>query len=123
MKNTQVANLEIDAIKTMLANILHLSMEESEPLAELVYRQTCGNVFFVIQFLRSLSEEGLLYQDFDRERWAWEPEDKIIGKLKCSSVPARAFRGAWHLVRARFRISSRRVCRVGLAALSPLLVV
>jgi histidine kinase len=69
-----------------VANILDLSMEESEPLAELVCRQTCGNVFFVIQFLRSLSEEGLLYQDSERERWTWEPEDKILGKLECSNV-------------------------------------
>jgi predicted ATPase len=82
----QVANLDIDAINTMLSNTLHLSMEESEPLAELVCRQTCGNVFYAIQLLRSLSEEGLLYQDIERERWAWESEDKIIGKLKCSSV-------------------------------------
>jgi len=81
-----VKNLELDAINTMISGILHLSKDECEPLAELVCRQTGGNIFFVIQFLRSLSEEGLLYQDAKQSKWNWKTEEEILNKLDCETA-------------------------------------
>jgi predicted ATPase len=84
--NIEVTNLEADAINTMVSDILKCSREDCESLSELVCRQTGGNIFFVIQFLRSLLEEGLLYQDAERREWSWRAEHEILVKLKCDDA-------------------------------------
>src|SRR5262249_52492429 len=45
---------------------------ESAPLARLVYQKTGGNPFFAIQFISSLSNEGMLTFDHDAARWSWD---------------------------------------------------
>jgi PAS domain S-box-containing protein len=42
------------------------------PLVQLVHDKTAGNPFFVIQFLSSLVEEGVLAFDHDVARWCWD---------------------------------------------------
>jgi predicted ATPase len=58
-----------------------------------VQEKTNGNPFFVIQFLRTLAEEGLLALDPDMARWRWDLDhihakshtdnvvDLMVGKL------------------------------------------
>ena len=74
------------------------SPQRAAPLAQLVHEKTAGNPFFVIQFLHTLAEEGLLAFDHDAARWRWDLErihakgytdnvvDLMVGKL--SRLPA-----------------------------------
>lgn len=53
----------------LVADTLHASAEQAEPLARIVQAKTDGNPFFVIQFLRLLEREGRLRFDEDEGRW------------------------------------------------------
>jgi len=69
-------------------------------LAELVFEKTGGNPFFVIQFMTSLYQEGLLEFDRSRRLWIWDVGrirdkgytdnvvDLMVGKLEKLSGPA-----------------------------------
>ncbi|UVF22527.1 AAA family ATPase (plasmid) [Microvirga terrae] len=61
-------------IERLLAHTLHCEAQHATPLAELVYEKTEGNPFFVMQFLSSLFEEGLLWFDHAGSRWSWNLE-------------------------------------------------
>src|ERR1700737_3893674 len=52
-----------DDLGQLIADALHCESERSAPLAQLVQEKTVGNPFFVIQFLHTLAEEGLLAFD------------------------------------------------------------
>jgi predicted ATPase len=77
----------------VIADALRCQSERAEPLAQLVHEKTAGNPFFVIQFLYSLAEEGLLRFDHDMGGWSWDLErihdkrytdnvvDLMVGKL------------------------------------------
>ena len=58
---------------------------ESAPLARLVHQKTGGNPFFVIQFISSLSDEGMLTFDHDAARWSWDL-DRIHAKGHTENV-------------------------------------
>src|SRR5271154_5600550 len=62
-----------DDLGQLLADSLHCEPECSAPLVQLVHDKTAGNPFFVIQFLYSLAEEGLLRFDQDAAGWSWDP--------------------------------------------------
>jgi predicted ATPase len=63
-------------------------------LADLVHERTGGNLFFAIQFLTALPEEGRLRLNPDASRWIWDLArigakgytdnvvDLMVGKLK-----------------------------------------
>ncbi len=82
----------------LVADALHCEPGHSAPLAQLVQEKTAGNPFFVIQFLHTLAEEGLLAFDHDDARWCWDLErihaksytdnvvDLMAGKLNRLSV-------------------------------------
>lgn len=78
----QLGNLDQDGLTLMISGVLSLSLEMSRSLADVVMRQTSGNVFFVLQFLQSLSEEGVLCWNDDR--WSWDPADKLSIDLSSS---------------------------------------
>jgi serine/threonine protein kinase len=46
--------------------------EGAAALAELIHHKTAGNPFFVIQFISSLVDEGLLTFDYDEGDWSWD---------------------------------------------------
>ena len=46
--------------------------ETIEPLATLVHAKTGGNPFFVVEFLKSLYDSGLIEFDYDRRQWIWD---------------------------------------------------
>lgn len=60
-------------------NVLRLTMdafhcedERAEPLAQLVHEKTGGNPFFIIQFLTTLADEGLIALDKRTANWQWD---------------------------------------------------
>jgi predicted ATPase len=63
-----------DDLGQLIADTLHCESERSAPLAQLVQEKTGGNPFFVIQFLHTLAEEGLLAFDHGTARWRWDLE-------------------------------------------------
>ncbi|MCG8613714.1 MAG: AAA family ATPase, partial [Pseudomonadales bacterium] len=61
-------------IVKMLEDTLHLSSVTVSPLADLVYRKTAGNPFFINEFLRSLYHDGELRFNLRKQRWDWDLE-------------------------------------------------
>ena len=59
-------------LSELVADTLHCSPEEAEPLARLVRDKTAGNPFFVIQFLTALHRQGLIAFDRDARAWRWD---------------------------------------------------
>jgi PAS domain S-box-containing protein len=59
-------------IERLIADALHCDLGLVAPLAQLVHEKTVGNPFFVIQFLNTLAEEGLLRFDYDAACWSWD---------------------------------------------------
>jgi predicted ATPase len=63
--------LNLDDVGQLVADALHCSHFSSLPLAQLVHERTGGNPLFVIQFLTTLADEGLLAVD-SNSGWAWD---------------------------------------------------
>jgi predicted ATPase len=61
--------LTLPELTLFLGDTLHSEPSYVEPLARLIQKKTDGNPFFVIQFLRTLEQEGLF--EFDDERAGW----------------------------------------------------
>jgi PAS domain S-box-containing protein len=67
------------SIVGLIADSLRCEPARVELLARLVLSKTAGNPFFVIQFLQTLAEEGLLAFDPVARQWQWDP-DRIHAK-------------------------------------------
>jgi len=63
----------------LITDSLRCSSERGMELSNLLHEKTGGNPFFVIQFLYSLVEEGLLTFDVDAVSWSWD-FDKLHSK-------------------------------------------
>ncbi|MEA2808342.1 MAG: hypothetical protein QOJ17_2483, partial [Rhodospirillaceae bacterium] len=74
-----LAPLGRDDLRQLIADALRCAPPRAAPLAQLVHDKTAGNPFFVIQFLHTLAEEGLLTVDHDAARWRWDL-DRIHAK-------------------------------------------
>jgi predicted ATPase/transcriptional regulator with GAF, ATPase, and Fis domain len=61
--------LALPELTSFLGDALHGEPAYVEPLARLIQKKTDGNPFFVIQFLKTLEQEGLF--DFDDQRAGW----------------------------------------------------
>ncbi|MDR0241697.1 MAG: AAA family ATPase [Burkholderia sp.] len=64
--------LECQDAGRLVADVLHASPAETEPLARLVHEKTAGNPFFTVQFLAALAEDGLLVRGTE---WSWNLEE------------------------------------------------
>ncbi|WP_437635395.1 AAA family ATPase [Sorangium sp. So ce854] len=88
-------------VGALVAEAVHASTEQAEPLSRLVHEKTGGNPFFVLQFLIALHQEGLITFDAEEGRWRWDIAairdkaftDNVVelmaGKLKRLSEPTR----------------------------------
>ncbi len=70
--------LQLPDLTRMVRDTLHGELSHAEPLARLVQEKTGGNPFFVIQFLKTLAQEGFIQFDYDRCRWMYRL-DAIAG--------------------------------------------
>ena len=61
-------------VDLLVAEALRAERPAIRPLADLVFEKTQGNPFFVLQFLTTLSIEGLLVFDCDAGVWRWDLE-------------------------------------------------
>jgi len=74
-----LAPLAAHDIGTLLSDSLRCEWRRAAPLATLVHEKTTGNPFFAIQFVLTLTEEGLLVFDYDAGQWVWDL-DRIRAK-------------------------------------------
>jgi PAS domain S-box-containing protein len=93
VQDIRLAPLAPDDLGQLIADALRCHPADAAPLVQLVHEKTAGNPFFVIQFLYSLAEEGLLCFDHDASRWSWNLDrirekgytdnvvDLMVGKL------------------------------------------
>lgn len=81
----EVGNLKIDNINEWVSDVTNLPVAEVKDLAQLVLKKTQGNAFFTTQFLKSLSEDQLLYFNKERESWDYDL-DKIKGRSITDNV-------------------------------------
>ena len=61
----------------MLGDIFKTEADTAARLAEIIYRKTKGNPFYIKQFLRLCHSKGYLKLDMDTGSWSWE-EAKIL---------------------------------------------
>jgi predicted ATPase/GAF domain-containing protein len=73
--------LEREALEELLADTLQGAPESVRSLAELLWRKTEGNPFFVHQFLRMLHHEKLLSFDYGAHRWVWQ-----LARIEAQSI-------------------------------------
>ena len=93
VEEIRLTPLAREHLEQLIADALRCAPARAAPLTELVREKTGGNPFFVIQFLYSLAEEGLLHLDQDAACWAWDLDhihdkgytdnvaDFMVGKL------------------------------------------
>jgi PAS domain S-box-containing protein len=79
VQEIHLAPLACDDFKQLIADALRCDPVHVAPLAQLVEDKTAGNPFFVVQFLYTLAEEGLLRLDHDTVCWSWDL-DRIHAK-------------------------------------------
>ena len=98
-----LAKLGREHLGQLIAEALRCEPTHAAPLAQLVHEKTDGNPFFAIQFISSLTEEGMLTFDHDAARWDWDISrihakgytdnvvDLMVGKL--TRLPAETQQG------------------------------
>jgi predicted ATPase len=62
-------------LNTMISDALCMFPRISEPLSDIVFQKTKGNPFFVLAFMRSLVDRGLLEYSVNSRRWVWDEDD------------------------------------------------
>src|SRR5437016_1152617 len=99
VQDVKLAPLASEDVGELIADAVCCERARAAPLAELVYEKTAGNPFFMIQFIHSLLDEGLLAFDHQVGRWSWDLQrihakgyttnvaDLMVGKL--IRLPAR----------------------------------
>jgi PAS domain S-box-containing protein len=67
-----LAPLARQDLADLIIDCFRRGAESAAALAELIHHKTAGNPFFVIQFIASLVDEGLLTFDYDEREWCWD---------------------------------------------------
>ena len=67
-----LATLAADDLTRLVIDSFHCGLDQAGPLAELILAKTAGNPFFLLQFIATLVEEGLIAFDFTGARWCWD---------------------------------------------------
>src|SRR5580692_9318927 len=100
VEEIRLVPLALDDVGQLIADTLRCDPAHVAPLAQLVHGKTAGNPFFVIQFLYSLAEDGLLRFAYDAGCWSWDLDrvhtkgytdnvvDLLVGKV--TRLPVKA---------------------------------
>lgn len=71
IQSISLGPLNAPDVNAMIMNVLRCKAEKSFYLAELIYRKTAGNPFFVNQFLKNLYDSRVLELD-PKTGWIWD---------------------------------------------------
>jgi predicted ATPase/class 3 adenylate cyclase/tRNA A-37 threonylcarbamoyl transferase component Bud32 len=72
MGRIELHPLQSHEVGQLVADTVLSSLQEAQPLAELLYGRTQGNPFFLVEFLKSLHHQGQLTFDHEAGRWRWD---------------------------------------------------
>jgi predicted ATPase/signal transduction histidine kinase/DNA-binding NarL/FixJ family response regulator/tRNA A-37 threonylcarbamoyl transferase component Bud32 len=72
INNIILQPLNIIDVSQLVADTLHSTAAQAKPLADLVFKKTQGNPFFLTQLLKSLHQEDLLSFNFSQGCWQWD---------------------------------------------------
>jgi predicted ATPase len=95
----ELGNLTTSQVNDMLVDLLDVpEAKDTADLATLVHRKTAGNIFSVIQFLKSLNADKLLDFNIGALKWTWNvaeislsatATDNVVDLLKASLLKLR----------------------------------
>ncbi len=72
INNIVLQPLDSCQVNQLVADTLRTTTEKTQPLADLLFKKTQGNPFFLTQLLKSLYEDKLLSFDFNNREWHWD---------------------------------------------------
>jgi len=104
----EAKDLDRPALEAMVADILSQSPDRCQELVDLVWKFTHGNVFFVVQLLQCLQEEGLLCHSAEDDTWTCDSEANISAGLD--------FDDAVHLISSKIQRLDEKVQHVLMVA-------
>lgn len=64
--------LSVAAVAALVADTLLISVEQAQPLAQLLVEKTSGNAFFVHQLLDAWYRSSLIWYDAGSKAWEWD---------------------------------------------------
>ena len=68
----QLDNLDAAVVNQILKDLLKLDPEVTLPLAQVIYQRTNGNIFFVLEYVKMLYEQNLLYFSTKISSYGWK---------------------------------------------------
>ena len=68
----QLSSLTMPDLDELLADMLHMTVDEVHSLAVSLFAKTSGNPYFTVEFLNALYREGALWPDSDTGQWSWD---------------------------------------------------
>ncbi|KAL7512036.1 hypothetical protein ACHAXN_008983 [Cyclotella atomus] len=77
----QLKRMEEDCLNSVMSELLCLSPRLIRPFSRIVHSKTRGNCLFISQLMLSLNRDGLIYLDFNKQRWVWNEEKILSTKL------------------------------------------
>lgn len=82
--NIELGNFQIPDVNKVIGAMLAIDDEiQTKGLAEICYKRTHGNPFFLIEFVTMLEEEDLISYNLGLLRWMWE--DAVVGNATVST--------------------------------------
>jgi predicted ATPase len=78
-----VGGLDADSINDMLSYVLGPGVFSTAWLAQLLASKTQGNIYHVIQYLKTFRDDGVLFFSNDHLRWQW---DEVKAELRTLSA-------------------------------------
>jgi histidine kinase len=78
----KLSNLSKENLNELLCDAFLADEKKTEELSNLIYSKSKGNIFFIHQFLNSISENNLLRFDHETTSWLWDV--KKISELQIS---------------------------------------
>ncbi|MUG92450.1 AAA family ATPase [Scytonema sp. UIC 10036] len=79
-------SLELDNVIQFIGDTLNDDIQRTIPLAEIIFKKTNGNPFFITQLLKVMYQELLLVFDFNKQQWQWDIEKIIMTGILDKSV-------------------------------------
>jgi predicted ATPase len=74
VNHVHLRSLKLGEVTDLISDAVHLSVDSTSPLAEVVFQKTGGNPFWISEFLKSLYLEKLLTIDSCKAIFQWDLE-------------------------------------------------
>lgn len=66
-----LTSLKLEDVNELIADTLHQDVVSTKSLADICYKKTAGNPFFLSQLLQTLYKENLIEFDVKKNAWIW----------------------------------------------------